>query len=182
MEGCVNNLKDKKAAIIIAFRDFQDVEYLIPKRILEENGIRVKTISSKPGIALGAYGLETEVDDVSENLDVNKFDAVMFIGGSGCLKYLDNETSYKIARDVVESNKLLASICVSPIILAKADVLKGKKATVWTSDIDKGPAKILRDKGAIYLNEDVVVDDLIITASGPSAAEEFGNKIVKMLG
>ena len=176
-----NDLKSKKAAIIIAFRDFQDVEYLIPKSILEENGIKVDTISSKPGIAIGAYGFEAEINEVSENLDVNKFDAIVFVGGSGCLKYLDNEISYKIVRDVIDSKKLLASICISPIVLAKAGVLDGKKVTVWTSSIDKNPVKILRAKGATYLNEDVVVDGFIVTASGPSAAEEFGKRIVEML-
>jgi protease I len=63
--------------------------------------------------------------------------------------------------------------------LAKAGVLKGKKATVWSSPMDKSPIKILTQNGAIFENLDVVVDGNIITANGPQAAEEFGIVISK---
>jgi protease I len=67
------------------------------------------------------------------------------------------------------------------VILAKAGVLKDKKATVWTSSLDRGPVKILKENGAEFVNEKVVRDGKIITANGPAAATEFGEKILENL-
>lgn len=175
------NLTGKKVAIIIAFRDFRDAEYFIPKEILESAGANIKTFSNKTGIAIGADGGDVQVDSLVKDLDPADFDAIVFIGGPGCLTSLDNEDSYNVARETISQNKLLASICISPVILAKAGVLEGKRATVWNSVMDKSPIKILQDNKAIFEDKPVVVDGNIITANGPSAAEEFGKAIVDKL-
>ena len=174
-------IENKKIAMVVAFQDFRDEEYFVPKEILEEAGAEVKTASNQMGRALGADGGEVEIDLLVEDLNPADFDAVVFIGGPGCLENLDNENSYRVAKDTVSQNKVLASICISPIILAKAGVLKGKKATVWSSPMDRGPVKILEENGAIYQDELVVADGKIITGNGPGAAKEFGEAIVKVL-
>ena len=174
-------LEGKKIAMIIAFRDFRDAEYFVPKEIFKKAGAEVKTVSDKLGTAIGADGGDTEVDLLLEDLNISDFDAIVFIGGPGCLSHLDNETSYKIAKEAVNQNKVLASICISPVILAKAGVLSGKKATVWSSPLDRGPVKILKENGAIYVDENVVIDGKLITANGPAAAEKFGQKILEIL-
>jgi protease I len=174
-------LENKKIAIIISFKDFRDEEYFVPKEILEEAGAEIKTASNQTGQALGADGGEVEINLLIKDLNPTDFDGVVFIGGSGCLGNLDNENSYKVIKETVSQNKVLASICISPIILAKAGVLKGKKATVWSSPMDKGPVKILEENGAIYQDESVVVDGKIITGNGPGAAKEFGEKIIEVL-
>jgi len=173
--------KTKKIAMVIAFRDFRDEEYFTPKEILEEAGTEITTVSNKSGTTIGADGGDVEVDILLENLNPADFDAVVFIGGPGCLKNLDNEESYRIARETVSQNKILGSICISPVILAKAGVLEGKKATVWSSVMDKSGVKILKENGAIYQADSLVVDGKIITANGPAAAREFGEKIVEIL-
>jgi protease I len=175
------SLQGKKVAMIIAFRDFRDVEYFVPKEILEKAGAKIVTVSTKMGTAIGADGGDTEVNLLLSNLNVADFDAVVFIGGPGALDYLDNENSYKVARETIEKNKILGSICISPVILAKAGVLSGKRATVWSSPLDRSPVKILKENGAIYEDKDVVQDGKIITANGPAAAEEFGQKLVEVL-
>jgi protease I len=174
-------LKGKKIAMIIAFRDFRDAEYFIPKEIFEKAGAKITTVSTKLGTAIGADGGDTEINLLVENLNPADFDAIVFIGGPGCLQYLDNESSYKVVRETVEQNKVLGSICVSPVILAKAGVLKGKRATVWSSSMDRGPVKILKENGAIYEDKDVVQDGKIITGNGPEAAQEFAEKLVEVL-
>jgi len=97
------------------------------------------------------------------------------------LQYLDNENSYRIAKETVQQNKVLGSICVGPVILAKASVLEGKKATVWSSPMDRGTIRTLEEGGAIYQEEPVVVDGKLVTANGPAAAQEFGEKLVEAL-
>lgn len=174
-------LADKKIVMIVAFRDFRDEEYFIPKEILEKNNIEVKTASTETGIAIGADGGEVEIDILIEEINPSNFDAIVFVGGPGCLKYLDNENSYKLVRETISQDKILASICISPIILAKTGVLKEKKATVWSNLLDKKPVRILKKGGAIYQNKPVVVDGELITANGAEAAKKFGKAIVSML-
>lgn len=174
-------LKEKNIAFLIAFRDFRDEEYFKPKEILEKAGAEIKTASTQIGLAVGADGGEVEVDLLIENLDPVDFDALVFIGGPGCLKYLDNENSYQVAKETVAQGKVLAAICISPTILAKAGVLEGRRATVWSSPMDKSPVRTLEDGGAIYQDEPVVVDGKIITGNGPAAAKKFGEVIIEAL-
>ena len=55
-------LEGKKIAMIIAFKDFRDAEYFVPKEIFEKAGAEVKTVSDKLGTAIGADGGDTKVD------------------------------------------------------------------------------------------------------------------------
>lgn len=172
---------NKKIAIIIAFKDFKDEEYFVTKEVLLKAGLIVATVSNSQGIAQGVSGGEAEVDVLLNELKVEDYQAMVFVGGPGCLVNLDNQFSYQIVQQAIEQKKLLAAICISPVILAKAGVLQGKQATVWSSPLDKSAIKILQEKGAIYQDKAVVVDNQIITANGPAAAQEFGQAIVQTL-
>lgn len=171
----------KRIVIIIASKDFRDEEYFVSRGILEGAGFVVETASNKTSIAIGADGGEAQVDLLVLEIKVEDFDAVVFVGGPGCLKNLDNEDSYRVAREVAVKEKLLAAICISSVILAKAGVLKNKKATVWSAPMDKKGIEILKGNGAIYEDKPVVIDGRIITGNGPSAAQEFGRVIVGSL-
>jgi len=173
-------LADKKIAIIVAFKDFQDEEYSIIKNILTAAGAQVSTVSSQMGKAIGAYGGEADVDLLIDDLKVADYDGIVFIGGSGAVKYFDDEACHQIAKEIVSQGKVLGAICIAPAILAKAGVLKGKKATVWSSSLDKSAVKILEENGVIFQNEEVVVDGKIVTGNGPQAAKEFGETIVNL--
>ena len=81
-------LKGKKVAMIIAFKDFRDEEYFVPKEILEKAGAEIKTVSNKMGTAIGADGGDVKVDLLVSEIDPAEFVAVVFIGGSGCLENL----------------------------------------------------------------------------------------------
>jgi protease I len=175
------NLDNAKIAMIIAYRDFQDEEYFIPKNIFEQSSIKVFTVSKEADIAIGVQGGEAKIDIAIDNFNVSDFDAIVFIGGQGAIKYLDNDKSYAIARKAIEQNKILAAICISPIILAQAGVLQGKNATVWSSRIDRMPIRILEKNGVQYKDEQVVVDNKIITGNGPPAACEFAKAIVNKI-
>lgn len=171
----------KKIVMIIAFRDFRDEEYFIPKEILEAAGAEIKTASKERGTAIGVEGGEAKVDFLIEEINPANFDAIVFIGGPGALRYLDNEKSYQLAKATIKADKILSAICIAPAILAKAGVLQGKKATVWSSPLDKSAVKILKEKGTIYQPDSVVVDGKIVTANGPLAAKEFAQKLIEIL-
>lgn len=171
----------KKIAIIIAFKDFRDEEYFQTKEILENNGFKTKTFSNEKGIAVGRFGGEVKIEETIDSLDINNFDAIIFVGGSGAIQFLDNETSYNLAREAHNANKLIAGICIAPVILAKAKILDNKKATVWSSSMDKSAIKTLKECNVIFIDKPVVTDNNIITASGPEAINEFSNEIVDKL-
>jgi len=170
-----------KIAMLIAFQDFRDEEYFIPESIFTGQGFEVETFSSETGKALGSYGGTVDVKLSVDDLKIDKFDALVLVGGSGALEDLDNEKSYKIIREAALKNKVVGAICISPVILAKSGVLKGKKATVWSSNMDKSAVRVLKEEGADYVEKDVVSDDKIITADGPQSARKFAETIVSLL-
>ena len=170
-----------KIALIIAKQDFRDEEYFIPKSIFEAEEIEVKTVSSETGEALGSYGGTTNIDLSLEDLNIDIFDAIIFIGGAGASSYIEDEQCHQIAKDTVSQNKILGAICIAPTILARSGVLKNKKATVWSKNLDKSAVKILKQEGVDYQQQDVVVDENIVTANGPKASRKFGEIIVRIL-
>jgi len=171
----------QQVAFIIAFEDFRDEEYFVPKEILEKAGVELITVSTSQGTARGADGGEVEVDLALNQLEPGQYQAVAFIGGPGALDYLDNEDSYKIAEQVVAQDKILAAICISPVILAKAGVLENKEVTVWSSSMNKEPIETVEDHGAHYHDRSVVIDKNIVTADGPQSAKKFGEALIHAL-
>ncbi|NQU82801.1 MAG: DJ-1/PfpI family protein, partial [Parcubacteria group bacterium] len=101
--------------------------------------------------------------------------------GSGAMKDLDNKDVYKIAQQAIDKDKLVGAICIASAILANAGVLKGKKATVWSSNMDKSAVKLLEKGGADYKEDAVVIDGKIITANGPEQARRFAETMLSML-
>ncbi|MFC1842594.1 DJ-1/PfpI family protein [Candidatus Dependentiae bacterium] len=169
--------------LIIASQGYQPIEYSVPKRILGENGIKVVTASNKPGTAIAKDGSKAKVDITLDQVKPHNYAGVFIVGGPGALENLDNETTYNIIRHTSENKKPFGAICISTRILAKAGVLKDKKVTGWNGD-DELPG-ILKKHKAIYIKEKCVVDmgngSSIITATDPSAAQAFGNKIIEVL-
>ncbi|OGZ18528.1 MAG: hypothetical protein A2175_01060 [Candidatus Nealsonbacteria bacterium RBG_13_42_11] len=175
-------LEDKNILMVIAFKDFRDEEYFIPQQLFLVSGADVKTASDEKGTAIGAEGGSVPIDFLIKEVDLSAFDAVVFIGGAGTLERLDNEDSYKLAQKTIQQDKVLAAICIAPVVLAKAGVLEGKKATVWSSPLDESAIKILQDNGAIFEEaKAIVADGKIITGAGPEIAEGFGMKIIEVL-
>ena len=171
----------KKIALVIAFKGFMDEEYLIPLQIFKDVGFEVTTASTSLGTALGFYGAEAEVEVLMKDLNVKEFDAIVFIGGNGTVKHLDDPDFHNLAKETIKTGKILGAICFAPAIIAKAGVLSGKTATVWSTLMDRSTVKILVENGAEYIDNDVVSDGKIVTANGPQSAEKFAKEIVKIL-
>lgn len=173
--------REKKAALIVASKDFKDEEYFVPREVLEKAGIRVVTVSDSEGKAQGADGGEVKADLTLDELRVEDFEIVAFIGGPGALDHLDVEQSYEIAKRTLAKGKVLGAICIAPVILAKAGVLEEKEATVWSSSMDKSSIETIEEQGANYHERSVVMDDRIITADGPESAKKFSRVLLHAL-
>lgn len=172
-------MRHSSVLLVIASEGFQNVEYQIPKDIITQAGFLVKTASNKKNPATAKDGSTTTVDYSLEEVNVDHFHGIFFIGGPGAIDCLDNPTSYSIINLAVQARLPIGAICIASRILAKAGVLKGKHATGWNGDGKL--EEIFEQYSAVYIRQNVVVDGTIITAVGPQAAEEFGNQIVSML-
>jgi protease I len=166
----------QKAVFIIAAENFQDDEFAQPLGILKNNGIAVTVASTTLKEAVGMNGSKVKPDMLLKDVKAVNFDAVVFIGGSGAVQYIDDPVAHKLAKDAVARGKIVGAICLAPMILAKAGVLKDKKATVYPSEGDK-----LKVCSVDYTAKPVQIDGNIVTADGPKSAASFGRALVMLL-
>jgi len=177
-EETVSGVEGKRVLLIISFKDFRDEEFKIPFEVFAGAGIKVDVASDQTGKAMGALGLEVQVNLSLEMVDVDLYDAIIFVGGPGTPKHLwGNPEAVRIAKEAYEKGKIIGAICLAPGVLAEADIVNGVKVTAFHTARSK-----LVQAGAVFMDEDVVVDGNIITASGPQAARKFANEILKALG
>ena len=167
----------KKVALIIAQEGFRDEEYLEPKKVLEDNGIQVTTVSQKKGAATGKLGAKALAETAIRDVDPLAYDGIFFIGGPGASVYFEDKKAHEILRLAAQQGKLIGAICAGPAVLASAGILKGKKATSF-----QGVEPYLIKGGAILTKTGVVIDGKVITADGPASATRFGQAIVNSLG
>ncbi len=172
-------MSTKLVLFVVAHKGYQPVEYATPKKLLEQAGYKVVTASDQAGTSTATDDSETPVDIVLSKVNMDHYDGIFFIGGSGSLEHLDNQTSYNLIKKANAVHKVIGAICVATRILAKSGVLTGKSATGWNGDNELGA--IYRQYNVNYVHEDVVVDDTIITAVGPEAAEKYGQNCLSLL-
>ena len=166
----------KKIVMVIAAGDFRDEEYFEPKAVFEKNGFSVTTASTVLDVVSGVKGGAVKPGLLLKDVNPSNFDAIVFVGGAGAQQYWDDLTAHELAKDFLKSGKITAAICIGPVILARAGVLRNKKATVFESESAQ-----LAEYGSQYTGRDVEADGLIITAAGPFDAKEFGERIAAAL-
>jgi protease I len=166
----------KRAALIIPSENFRDEELFETKRVLDAAQVETVIASTRTGVIRGTLGNVTEAKALVNQLRVDDYDAIVFIGGAGVVEYVSNPAALNIARQTVRKGKILAAIGVAPTILANANVLAGLRATSYLSE-----REILVQAGAAYTGAPVEQDRFIITATGPPAAVMFGRAIADAL-
>ncbi len=166
----------KKIAMFIAFQGFRDEEYIEPKKILEAAGIRVDTVSTAKGQAQGKFRLTAQVDKVVDEVKAGDYDALALVGGPGALEHLDDPKVHGLFREAMAAGKVIGAICISPVVLAHAGLLKGRTATCFP---DGAPE--LEKAGAKFTGADLEIDGKLITASGPVPARKYGRALVEAL-
>ena len=165
-----------KVLVVIASNQFRDEEYQKPRQILEGAGVQVTVASSSLKEAVGMLGLKVKPDILLTDAKMSDYDAVVFVGGMGATEYWENPAAHALARDFYRAGKLTSAICLAPMTLANAGLLKGKRATIWSD-----AATDFQTKGVVYTGRAVEKDGKLITGSGPQAAEEFGRALLKAL-
>ena len=166
----------KKIAMFIAFQGFRDEEYTEPKRILEAAGHKVDTVSTAKGEARGKFRVTARVDKTVGEVNPADYDALTLVGGPGALEHLDTPAVHAIFKSAEALGKLIGAICISPVALAHAGLLRGKKVTCWpdgAAEVEKGGGK--------YTGAELEIDGKLITASGPEPAKKYGQALVEAL-
>jgi protease I len=169
-------MKMKKAVLIISHQGFRDEELLDTKKVLEKNGIEVKIASTELSEVKGKLGARVVPDILFQDIQVKDFDALVFVGGPGAVQYWDDPLAHKLLKEAAIAGKVSAGICSAAATLARAGILRGKRATVFPGD-----AQELIVNGADYTANHVERDGQIITADGPSSAGKFGEEIARAL-
>ena len=124
------SLVGKSVLMIIASNNFRDEEYLHPREVLENEGAKITIASSTKKEATGMLGTKVVPDILIDEVNIDDYDAVIFVGGSGANEYWENEKAHEIAKKAYEKSKVIGAICIAPVTLARAGLLKGKKGTV----------------------------------------------------
>ncbi|TRZ93923.1 DJ-1/PfpI family protein [bacterium] len=174
--GQEEGVKVKKAVMLISQNGFRDEELFEPRKALEESGIEVKVASTTLSEVSGVSGGKAKPDILLRDINPQEYDAIILVGGGASSQYWDDPVAHKLVREADRNQRIVAAICIAPVTLARAGILKNRQATVWDTE-----ASQLEDKGASYIAKPVVKDGNIITASGPQAAREFADAIVKAL-
>lgn len=170
------DLKGKKILMVVAPNNFRDEELKEPQAIFSRSGAEVTIASKGVKRATGMFGAAVDVDIELAEVSADVYSAVVFVGGSGSDVYFNDPQAHALAVNAFEAGKIVAAICIAPSTLANAGLLKGKKATAFSSAKDN-----LVQKGAIFTGAAVERDGKIITGNGPDAADAFGNAVASAI-
>lgn len=165
-----------KIIFVIAPEDFRDEELFMTQEEVAKCGHEMWIASHKTGTCMGVHGGIAQSDLLVEDVDTTSFDGVVFVGGTGSRVFFDDPHAWMLAQAMNGQGKMVAAICIAPVILANAGLLKKKNATVFESEI-----AAIEAKGAVYSESGVTVDGNIITANGADQAKQFGLEICKFL-
>lgn len=172
----------KNIALIIAHKGFQPVEYQKTRDVIENSGYQVTVASDQAGATTDGFGKPgPEVTLTVEQIKVTDYAGIFLIGGPGAMDHLNNEHVYKIMRAAKDAGILWGAICICPRILCSAGLLDDKKITGWDGDNQLKNYCAKRCPRAQIIGGSVAVDENLITAQGPEAAQLFGEAIVNAL-
>jgi len=155
---------------------FRDEELFETRFVLDRAGLNTIVAGARTGPVTGMLGNVVQAELTINELAVDNYDAIVFVGGPGARQYLKSSTALDIAREAAVKGKIIAAISTAPAILANAGVLQGIRATCLLTERGR-----LQQGGAIYTGTPVEVDGPVITARDPAAAALFGQAIADVL-
>jgi protease I len=171
-------LEGKKVAILAADM-FERVELEEPRKALEEAGAQTEVISIHDGEIQGFDHFDpsskVNVDRTVEEASVDEYDALLVPGGVGNPDQLrGDENAVAFVREFAASKKPMAVICHGPWVLVEAGVARGLTLTSWpTLQTD------IRNAGGNWVDEEVVVDQGIVTSRKPDDIPAFNKKMIE---
>ncbi|MBA3664045.1 MAG: type 1 glutamine amidotransferase [Bacteroidetes bacterium] len=171
-------LEGKKIAILVA-NGFEQSEFEKPYHTLKENGAVVDVISLKKEKIKAwkdkNWGDEFEVNVAIDSARADEYDALVLPGGVLNPDQLRvNEGVISFVDKFMEAGKPVAAICHGPWTLIETGRLKGKKMTSY-----KSIKTDLENAGVEWVDEEVVVDNGLVTSRSPKDLDAFCKKLVE---
>jgi len=154
---------------------FEEIEAVTIIDVLRRAQIDVTAVSLENNTVTGAHHISLQSDELLENARPGDFSAIILPGGMpGSKNLLNSRPVIEFIHAIYDKGGLACAICAAPIVLGRAGILKGKKATCF-------PGFESHLEGAIIQTDPVVVDDRIVTGRGPGCAIPFALTIVELL-
>jgi protease I len=174
-----DELRDRTIAIL-ATDGVEQVELEQPRQAVQDAGAQTTLLSLDDGEIQAmnsdinpadTFAVDKKVSDAS----IDDYDALILPGGT-CNpdKLRMDEHAVSFVRDFVNAGKPVGVICHGPWTLLEADVLQGRRITSWPSIRTD-----LRRAGAEVVDEEVVVDDNLISSRNPDDLPAFCEAIVR---
>lgn len=172
------NLSGKKVAILVA-DGFEQVEMTKPREALQNAGAETKIVSPKSGQVQGMNhadkGDKFDVDLTLADAQPEDFDALVMPGGLMNPDELRvNDDALEFVRHFFTEGKPVAAICHAPWVLIDAGVIRGRTVTSWEhikTDV--------KNAGGKWVNEEVVVDNGLVTSRKPDDIPAFNKKMIE---
>jgi len=168
-------LDGKRVLMVIPHTQFRDEEFFEPRKILEGEGAKVVVASTSVRICRGMKGGSVQAEISIAEAKAEDYAALVLCGGSSVPGFFWNDKKLQeLAAAMSAAGKIVAAICLSTVVLAKAKLLAGREATVYFL-----PEAIeeLKTAGAKYVKETLLIDGNIILAEGPLDAQRFGQAL-----
>jgi protease I len=176
-----DKLAGKRIAFVVAPEGTEQVELTDPWKAVEAAGGTPELLSTDEGSIQAFNHLDKAdtfpVDRTVAEADASEYDGLVLPGGVANPDLLRmDEDAVAFVRSFFEQAKPVAAICHAPWTLIEADVVRGRKLTSWPSlQTD------LRNAGAHWVDEAVVVDQGLVTSRKPDDLEAFCAKAVEEL-
>lgn len=173
-----HELNDRKVAILVA-KGFELVELTEPRNALHEAGAATHVISPEHDRVRAwnhtEWGEEIDVDVPLDRANAHDYDALLLPGGVMNPDFLRmDDRAVEFVRAFFDDRKPVAAICHAPWTLIEADVVRGRTLTSYPS-----LRTDLRNAGATWVDQDVVVDNGLVTSRDPDDIPAFNRKLVE---
>lgn len=174
------NLKGKSVAII-STDYFEEVELTDVQSALQDAGADVDVIADHDGEIKGLKhvdpGQSIPVDKTLDEADFTEYDAIVLPGGAINADSLRmNDKARQAVCSFMDEGKLVAAICHAPWLLASAGCIDGKQLTSFETIQDD-----IRNAGGEWVNQEVVIDQNLITSRKPDDIPAFNNAVIRHL-
>jgi len=168
--------------LMLATDGFEQAELFDPRQALLDAGAEVTLASIEKDAIQGVVnddekGKTITPDITLDEVETTEFDALVLPGGVGNPDKLRmNERAVDIVGEFMDDAKIVAAICHAPWLLVEADVVDGRRVTSWPS-----VRTDLENAGGDVVDEQVVVDENLITSRNPDDIPAFNAAIIKAL-
>jgi protease I len=177
-----DTLSGRRVAFVVAPEGTEQVELTEPWKAVQDAGGQPELVSVKPGTIQGFNHLDRgdtfPVDKVVTEVSCDDYDGLVLPGGVANPDFLRTVPEVvSFVREFFTKGKPVAAICHAPWTLIEADVVRGRRMTSWPSlQTD------LRNAGADWVDEEVVVDSGFVTSRKPDDLQAFCGKMVEEIG